>query len=265
MSLRSQVFRVSLAWLVAVLVLATAAEAYTLVLKDGSKVIARDEPRIENGRALFTMQNGAAGSLDATQIDIDKTVAANKGKEYGTGLVLDPTVTALPQANKPAEQRLTLSQYIAKNEGSLRELPAAKRATRQQGVPPTKTKAGFDDLFEWDRQDLSDMDLAGEIKRFYRAQGIEEIGTYSGSQRKRVLIEVATNSEAALFLALEVGAKAMLELERTRGNAVDALELVMRGPNRSRGGQFVMTRELAADIVAKPKETAVFFVRNVQF
>jgi|CXWL01.1.fsa_nt_gi hypothetical protein len=242
---------------------AAPALAYTIYLKDGSTITAKEKYRVENGRVIFTMANGAAGALRLSELDQAKTEAANK-TNYGTATVLEQTVTPVTPSETPAKKQESLSDYI-KTEGGLRALPTTHREERAKGAPPSKTKAGYDDLVSWDRSPPSDLDLATAVKRVYRTEGVEDVDVFAGSQRKRLLVEAVTNSEAAIFRAIDIAAKALVEVQRSSPGAIDALELVMITPQRARAGQFVVTPDLAAEIAAKPDEIAVVFVRNVQF
>lgn len=250
--------------LTALLSLAGAAGAYTIVLKNGTNIVAKDKYRVDGNRVVFAMPNGTQAALDLAEVDIAKTEAANRA-DYGTAVVLDRTATAVPQAEKSGPPKQSLTDYIAGQERGLRELPTSRRDARDTTVSAGKTRAGYDDLFGLERAALSDLDLGTEIKRVFRNEGVDAINVYAGSQRKRALVEVTTNSEAALFRALEVAAKATTELDKLRPGQIEALEVVMMTEARARGGQFVLTPETAGELVAKPQEIAAFFVRNVQF
>jgi hypothetical protein len=87
---------------------------------------------------------------------------------------------------------------------------------------------------------------------------------YRGTAADRPLVEITTNSEAAIFRALESAAAVLLEL-RQRGAGVSALELLMMSSSRERAGQFTLTPELAAELADDRMEASAFFVRHVQF
>ena len=44
-----------------------------------------------------------------------------------------------------------------------------------------------------------------------------------------------------------------------------AFELLFTTPARERAGQFVLTPDMATELVAKKVDVTAFFVRNVQF
>lgn len=68
--------------------LAFPAHAYVVILKDGTQIITRDQFRVEAGKARFTLQNGTESFLELSEIDVVKTVEANK-VNYGSAVVLD--------------------------------------------------------------------------------------------------------------------------------------------------------------------------------
>jgi hypothetical protein len=252
----------TLLFLVALAGFTTSASAYVIVLKNGTTMEARDKYRVDGDRIVFSLPNGTQATLALAEVDVAKTEALNS-KGYGGATVLD--TTTVPPAEKAGPARQSLTDYIAGQDRQLRELPTVRRESKDPSVAAGKTKAGYDDLFGLERANLPDLELGSEIKRVFRNEGVDAINVYAGSQRKRALVEVTTNSEAALFRALEVAAKATSELAKLRPGEVEALEVVMLTEARGRGGQFVLTPELAAELVAKPQEVAAFFVRNVQF
>ena len=58
---------------------------------------------------------------------------------------------------------------------------------------------------------------------------------------------------------------AMTRLRETRAGQVEALELVLTTPEHERGGQFVITPEIAAQLMSKEVDLPTFFLAHVQF
>src|SRR6185369_2315101 len=125
-------------------------------------------------------------------------------------------------------------------------------------------KAGFADLSSLARKPYSQADVAAEMQQYFRGQGVEEVEIYQGTQGDRPLVEVTTNSEAAVFRALAVGSTALLHVRETHPK-VSAFELLLVTPAKERAGQFVLTPQLAADVVSRNVEVSAFFLNNVQF
>jgi hypothetical protein len=133
------------------------------------------------------------------------------------------------------------------------------------GKPAVKTRAGFTDLTTLSRRPFAQADVLGELQQFFHGQGVDDIEVFAGTQGDRPLVEATTSSEGAVFRALSIGANALLHIRDRFPNRVGALELSLVTPSKERAGQFVLTPEMASDLVAKKVEPPVFFVENVQF
>lgn len=248
--------------LVALLGAASPLLAYTIYLKDGSTLIAREKYKVQGTRAVFTLESGTETFLQLAQIDQAKTEAANKS-DYGTAMVVEGgKVQEMGAAQAPPPQQKTLTDFLAKRE--LRVPPEVRRAETAKPGSVGKTRAGYDDLFAYDRQDYPDLEVGTGLKALYRAQGLDEAQIFRGTVAGRALVEIPANSEASTFQAIEVSAKVLLEARKTNPS-IEALELVMLTDSRGRAGQFVMTPADAEALASKQVETTAYFVKNVQF
>jgi hypothetical protein len=237
--------------------------AYRIVLKDGSTVMARDKYKISGARALITLPNGTQSFLNASQIDVAKTEEANH-VDYGNAVVID---NGQPKANAPPPppRERTLADLIESREAQPRDLPSARReAKREAAGTLARTKAGFLDLANLPRKPFAQLDAAAELQQFFHHQGIEDVEVYQGSEPDRPLLEMAANSEAGVFRGITVAANALLRI-RDAHPRVGSLELVMTTPTKERAGQFVLTPQAAAGLVAKTVEVSSFFLNNVEF
>ena len=95
--------------------------------------------------------------------------------------------------------------------------------------------------------------------------GVESAGIYQGSSPRRVLVEVVTNSEGAVFQAIAGAAQSLLDLEAKQPRAVDSLELFLATDHRQRAGQFLVTRERARELVSKQLDLTAFYLKYVEF
>jgi hypothetical protein len=109
---------------------------------------------------------------------------------------------------------------------------------------------------------MSQLEVAAEIKQQLRGKGIEDVLVYRGSRGDRALLEITTNSEAAVFRSLEAAAAVLLQMQ-TRG--INAFEVSMTSSARERAGEFTLTPELATLLAQKQIETSAFYVRHVVF
>lgn len=228
--------------------------AYTVYLKDGSRLIATEAPAIENGQAIITLQNGTRTSIAASEIDLEKTRAANK-TDYGTAMVLEEgTFTEMTEENAGRE-RGRLSDVA--NRPTVGQRPRARREM---------TFGDGDSLENWQRTPYrGNLDLAGEILEVFRSRGIEQVGIYQGTRPGRILLELSTNSESAVFRALKITAGALSRVHGLYPNEVQAVELVLATAQRERAGQFVLDPEDAAQLLTEGAEISSFYVANVRF
>ncbi|HEX7184480.1 MAG TPA: hypothetical protein VF756_21825 [Thermoanaerobaculia bacterium] len=251
------------------LLLASPLAAYTIYLKDGSTLQAKTRYKVENGRALITLPNGTQTFINLSEIDVRRTEEANRSDYGGAAVILDPgTRKANPQA-PAAPQRKRLSDLITEREGVPSELPGprreAPRAQEVQGQAAKTTRAGYVDLSQIIRKPYPQADVVSEMQQFFRGQGFDDVEIYAGTRPDRPLVELTTGSEGTVFRALGITANALLHVRDKFPAKVSALELLMTTPARERAGQFVLTPEMAADLVAKKVDLTAFFVQNVQF
>ncbi len=243
--------------------------AYTIYLTDGSSIQAKEKYKVNGNRAVITLPNGNQTFLPMAQIDVARTDQANTN-DYGSATVIDSH--QIPPASAPPPPQQTLTNLIHDKAPAPRELEPARRV--RPGASPTsanappgtlqKTKAGFADLSTLARRPCSQADVAAELLQFFRGQGVEEVEVYQGTQSDRPLVEVTTNSEASVFRALAVGATALLHV-RDAHPKINGIELLLMTPSKERAGQFMMTPQMAAEVVSRNVEVSAFFLSNVQF
>lgn len=243
--------------------------AYTIYLKDGSTLQAKTRYRVENDRALITLPNGTQTFLKLSEIDVRRTEEANRNDYGGSAVVLDPG-TRRPDPQAPAApQRKRLSDVIGDRDSVPRELPGPRREAPQaqtaQGQAAKTTRAGYVDFSQVVRKPYAQADVVSELQQFFRGQGFDDVEIYAGTRPDRPLVELTTASEGTVFRALGITANALLHVRDRFPEKVAALELLMTTPANERAGQFVLTPEMAAGLVAKKVDLAAFFVQNVQF
>ncbi len=127
------------------------------------------------------------------------------------------------------------------------------------------THAGFIDLSSITRRPYPNLEIATEIQRIFRAQGVEGLQIHQGTVSERPFLELSTNSEASVFRALEAAADALLHVRSQFPGAVDSFEMYLLTSSRDRAGQFLITEEAATALAENLVDTSVFFVRQVQF
>lgn len=240
-----------------------AALGYVVYLKDGSTITAKGKYRVENGRAIITLPNGTQSFVPASQIDVKRTEEANRNG-YEGAVVLPGTNT--PTAPVPAGKDKTLADLISTKAAVPRDLPVSRREVKEPTAGRlVKTKAGYNDLTTLARKPYSNAAVAAELQQFLRGQSIEEVEIYEGTRADRPFLEITTNSEGSVFAALTAASTALLNLREHFPDQVAGMKLLFTTPARERAGQFVVTPEMATDLVSKKVDVTYFFVKNVQF
>ena len=250
----------AVAALLAVLLWAGAASAYTIYLKDGSTVVAQDKYTLRDGRALITLPNGTHTFIPASQIDVARTEAANKSN-LGSAVVLEGE-TPDSKAPPPAPPRKTLGDLIRERPAQPPAAPApapapAPGGTTEPATPETRASATGP-------RRLLDSPVADELVAIFREHGIEGIQVLHGGEAGRPRVEASTPSESAVFRTLAVAASALAQV-RAGGAETPALELVMTTPTGERAGRFLLTPDIADDLLAGSVDIATFFVAHVDF
>ncbi len=265
----SRVWRPALLALLALVAgasLLLAAAAYTIVLKDGHTLVAKEKYTVQNGRAIITLLNGTQTFVPVGQIDVPKTEQANK-LGLGTGVLIPGSPQDIGTVPAQPRKDETLADLIHKQGAGPRDVPGNKRQTKEQPAAGrlVKTKAGYNDLAAFPRKPYSQADVTVQLQQFFRAQGFDQVEIWEGTQSDRPLIEITTNSEGSVFKALSTAANALLQVRSTAANRVAAFQVLLTTPARERAGQFELTPEMATDLVSKKVDVTAFFVKNVQF
>ena len=235
-------------------------DAYTVYLKDGAKLIAKEPPEIRGEIAIITLQNGTQSSIAASEIDLDRTREANQS-ELGSALILEGgEFTDRPTTTEPKKEE-RLSDLISRS----RDRAPARRPAPSRGSASQVGSAEQIDLLTWQRSPYRNLDIASEIQSVFRGQGVEQIRLYQGTSDNRVLIDLTTDSEAAVFRGLKVAATALVHLQGTFPGSVGAMELSLTTSSRTRAGQFVLDADAAVHLADGSIEPSTFYVQNVKF
>jgi hypothetical protein len=258
--------RLSAFTILALLLAGPLSAAYVVYLKDGSNIVAREKYTVQGDRAIIILMNGTKTFVKAGEIDTRRTDEANKDNLRGSAVALPGEPQNLPTPGGPVRREKTLGDLIVSKEAAPRDLPESRRETPGQAAGRLgKTKAGFVDFSTSPRKPYPHLEVLSELQQFFRAQGIEDMELYEGTQGDRPLLEFTTNSEASVFRTLSIAANALLHVRGLFPQRVAAFELLMRTPSRERAGQFVLTPDMATEIAAKKMDVSTFFIQNVQF
>lgn len=238
--------------------------AYVVVLQDGSRMVAEKEYEVRDGKAIITLPNGTETFIDADEIDREATLKANR-QGYDKAVVIEGGDTRqVKTAPEATERRKTLAD-LAGPGTRVDRLEPHRRGARERESGAARTPAGYPDLSSLPPRPFHDLDLASEVQRFFRGQGVDGVDLYQGSGPSRLYAEITTNSEASVFRTLEVAAEALLAALDSHPGELAALELFLATADRERAGQFVVTPELARELVGGEVEISRFYVEHVQF
>jgi hypothetical protein len=259
-----------------VLAVASPSLAYTIYLKDGNRMVAREKYRVEGDRAYFTMQNGTRTYLPLSEIDVERTAKANE-KDVGTAMVLEGgKVQEVPIEDvqrRSRKEHPTLRDLITRGDAgpsSLSEPEATEDVGRRDTNEPSaaelpRTRAGYVDLGALDMKCFDDPGIVSQLRDLYARRELDDVEVYRGTNPHRPLVEVVTGSEAGVFRAIAVSAIALLQLQEQDPNRIEAVELLLTTPSGARAGQFVITPDSARELLGREIDVTSFFLRHVQF
>lgn len=247
----------------AMVLLASPAMAYIVVLKDGSQITTDGKYRIEGDKAIVTLPSGTQAFYDASEIDVARTEALNK-VDYGNARLIEGQKTTQMAADARLSEERSLSDLVGKRELALPE-PRRRDSNRSSEARVRYTQAGFVDLVTLPRKPPADSAVGAEVVTYLRGQGVDGVKVFAGSADQHLLLEVITVSEVSVFKALEVAAAGLQQMRQRFPEQVAAFELLLQTEDGSRAGQFVLTPELSELLLSKKIDTASFFLRYVEF
>jgi len=258
-----------------VLTLASPVLAYTIYLKDGSTIIAQEKYRVEGDRAYIVLQNGTETFLQASEIDVERTEKANR-RDVGTALVIEDGEVREGSAEDLRRERrqeeTTLRDLIQRGAAGPSNVPEPRREDTREvedGEPkePTlpRTRAGYVDFGALDKEDFADDEAAARLREIFEAREVEAIEVFQGTSPRRPLVVVTTGSESGVRRATLVASLALLQFQEDDPGRMEAVELYVSTPSGGRGGQFVITPEVAQALLGRQLDYPTFFLRYVQF
>jgi hypothetical protein len=247
---------------IALALAATPALAYTIYLKDGSRLVAQEKYEIRGDKAIIVLPSGAKSMIDADEIDVERTEEANQSRLSGTAMLIEGgETTDLKEAAPPPPKKPRLQDLIATDQAGIRE-PERKTIG---AIPRTGADLNRAPSPASSRAPYPDASVSTEIRGFATARGLTALSVHQGPRARRPLIVFKTTSEGAVFKALVVSANALLHLRSKDPSPVDGIDLVCETPNGGMGGRFELTPQLARDLVNGTYEITRFYVENVRF
>lgn len=243
--------------------IATPAFAYTIFLRDGSQIQAKEKYVVQGRMAIITQLSGTKTSFPLEEIDVERTEEANQGGLGTAILIQDGKATDLGQATAPPPARPQLGDLIQRGEAGV--APAAEGAP----APGTARRPpGFDERTAAaaapQRAQFGDTAIAATIRERAATQGLP-VTVARGSRPNRPLLVFETESEANVFRALLTASAALEDVRRAHGGRVDAFEVLCETSSGSAAGRFTLSPARAADLLSGNADLARFYYENVEF
>lgn len=228
----------------AVLIATPSFATYVVVLKDGTKYVAKAKWTVVNGRAIVLLANGQSLQLDPALIDARASEQATKlGLANANVIDLNPAATA----NQRSAQQPSLGDQVKLR----RNQPKAQAAPAAQTAPAPASGAGR--LPE---------EVIEKFDRAYENVGIFEKKLSSGGAGN-LRAELTVDTEDRVFNAISATSFLMVRNAGVDGAQIEMVELFMKTTTGGAAGRFQMTR---ADAEALDKRTISqqdYFVRKV--
>ena len=113
--------------------------AYTIFLKDGSRIVAKEVHRIEGDRVIITLPNGTETFIALDEVDLEQTEEFNKTNLDGAMLLEGGETKAMPI--ETPEETSTLRDLIASGEARPRSRAPIRRQEVESQTGPVHTSA----------------------------------------------------------------------------------------------------------------------------
>ena len=256
-----QQMRFTVAVVMGLLLLSVPALAYTIVMKDGSRMLAKDY-RVEGDRVLITLPNGIETWIALAEVDIEKTRELNQNN-LGDALKIEGGEVKPLEVEAPPK-KTTLGDLARSGEARMRGRAPAVRPDSVNNPQPRQSVTGHQDLDDLRRQAYPDLSIMSELRSYFTSEGLDA-QIFRGTKSVHPLIEVEASSESAVFKSLQVAAQALPQMQDRHQNRIAAIELLLKTSRGSNAGQFVITPTLAERLNSGDIDFTTFFVQYVRF
>ncbi|KAA0255363.1 hypothetical protein FBQ97_04390 [Acidobacteria bacterium ACD] len=258
---RSPLSRVALWAAAAALVFLPAARAlaYVIVLKDGTRIVAREKPNVQGKSWVFVVPSGNRQSIPISEVDMEKTEKVNAA---GTGdaYELDQNATTIQQTSDTT-RKPSISEYIKttkKTDIGPESVPtpatASQGASRPSGAIQEPSTAAVVEGVDPAVSDAFVRAFAGASLR----------GARLTPMPKGVRVQAITDTEQQVFASLGAVARGLKEA-RALGKPLDRAEIVLGTSSGENAGKFLMNAEDADALLNGRTSAARYFVANVVF
>lgn len=235
--------------IVALLAMFGAAEAfasYIVVLKDGTRYIARDKWTMVDGKAIIVLHNGGTTmQLDPTVIDLAETDRANKA---GVG---DARLLAV--GGRPASE----AKKQAPSLGSLTQLKQREKAA--SAVTGTGTS-----VRETPGSGMVGVDIISRFQAAYENMALYQ-NQVTATGPSTLKIEIIADNEDQVRKAISATSYILAKLPGATGKKVNSIDLVLSTVRGTAAGRFQMSFDDAVAIDSKQTTWSQYYVDKVIF
>lgn len=221
---------------------------YIVVLKNGTRYVAKQKWTVTNGRALVQLENGQSLQLDPSLIDVAKSEQLTK-----IGLASANVLDLNPEAPKPKEQGPSLGSQIKlrKQQPSQTKAEEAAPAPKPSTAPAITPGAG-----------TMPASVIDKFQRAYENVGIFEHKVEANGGRA-IRAELTADTEERVFNAISATSFLMVRNAGDPGVQIEIVELFMKTTNGGAAGRFQMTRDDAKALDERKITQQDYFVRKV--
>jgi hypothetical protein len=241
---------------VAALFATQALAEYVVILKDGTRYVAKSKWTMQGGKAIITLQTGSTLQLDPALIDVAKSEQVSK---LGLGNVNILNIGEPQQQAQPKPQPGLGSSVRLRQLGAPPATTTAAPATAPStspGAPPPIPAATSGPM-------LSD-EVVSKFARAYENVGLyEQKLTATGPNTLRA--ELTADSEDKVFNAISATSFLMVRNAGVSGARIDLVELFMKTTTGGSSGRFQMNRADAEALDKKQMTQQDYFVKKVIF
>ncbi len=246
--------------------------AYTVYLKDGSRILAKEKYVVQGDRVLITLPSGQTSSLPLEEIDLARTEEANR-QGLGTALVIEGGKAQDLQPGQTPPPKPTLQDLIRQGSKSpappppvtrpqgwpQRELPARPTPqTPNAPAQPSQTQATSKP-----EPSLVNSPAGAWLLGFLADR--KSVGQVSAPRAGQLLVSVPCSQESDVLRALVVTAAGLEELQKQFPGQISRIRLELLDPAGASAGKFNLTRDNVEELLSGRLDAGTFFVRYVEF
>ncbi len=244
-------FQVFLVVVIALAVVAAAANGYVVILKNGSKIRASKPLEIQGSQAIITLTNGTMTSIPLNQVDLIETERYNQ-LGLGDAILLEgvgdqtPRPTATPTAPLGQSARLRDLGAMLKTRATPTPTPTPSIGLRGSPYSDSRVIEAFTNLFDQ--------------KHLYLYK------TSVGTRSDIFFVQVVTDSQREVFHALKTVAEAYSLIHELEPDLTPVrLELQLVTSVNKAAGTFRIAPEQADAVASGKISPEEFYLQHVIF